>query len=505
MVTVIDTERVSLEEVSTTAPRAALLGPEERKRLAVEMLSGTWRVTELAGENGVSRKFLYQQAAKAEEALAQAFAPPPAEDEILFHLPVTREWLCQLVVTSVLVCHSSFRGVQELLEALFDYREMSLGTIHNIVGDAIKAARVVNGAEELSRVRFGAHDEIFQARLPVLVGMDIQSTYCYLLVADHHRDETTWGAHLLELTKAGLRPDFTVADFGTGLRAGQRAAWGDLPCHGDVFHAELEFGRLTVFLENRAYGTISARESLERKMTRAKNKNRGHKLSKQLALARKAEADAIGLADDIRLLCAWMKDDVLATAGPCWEQRCALYAFVIDELRQRESRCPHRIGPVLRLLSNQRDALLAFVRVQDERFAELATRLGIDPRWIHQMVQLQALSRHTDAYWRDHQRLIAELRGRFHQVETEIRQILQEIPRASSIVENLNSRLRSYFHLRRHVGSDYLEILRFFLNHRVFMRSDRPERVGKSPKELLTGQAHAHWLELLGYRRFKRA
>ena len=47
--------------------------------------------------------------------------------------------------------------------------------------------------------------------------------------------------------------------------------------------------------------------------------------------------------------------------------------------------------------------------------------------------------------------------------------------------------------------------LQFFLNHRAFMRSRRTERVGKTPKELLTGQAHAHWLELLGFQRLTPA
>ena len=76
--------------------------------------------------------------------------------------------------------------------------------------------------------------------------------------------------------------------------------------------------------------------------------------------------------------------------------------------------------------------------------------------------------------------------------------------RASSLVENLNSRLRTYFILRRHLGSDYLSLLQFFLNHRVLERSERPEREGKTPAELLTGQAHPHWLEMLGYTRFAR-
>ena len=73
--------------------------------------------------------------------------------------------------------------------------------------------------------------------------------------------------------------------------------------------------------------------------------------------------------------------------------------------------------------------------------------------------------------------------------------------RASSIIENINSRLRSYFFLRREIGSGYLALLQFFLNHRRFLRSERPERDDKSPAELLTGQPHPHWLEMLGYSR----
>ena len=82
--------------------------------------------------------------------------------------------------------------------------------------------------------------------------------------------------------------------------------------------------------------------------------------------------------------------------------------------------------------------------------------------------------------------------------------ISDRVVRASSLVENLNSRLRSYFFLRRQLGKDYLTLLQFFLNHRRYLRSEDPSRVGKSPAELLTGEPHAHWLELLGYTRFSR-
>jgi hypothetical protein len=85
-----------------------------------------------------------------------------------------------------------------------------------------------------------------------------------------------------------------------------------------------------------------------------------------------------------------------------------------------------------------------------------------------------------------------------------VQNLAQRVVRASSVIENINSRLRNYFSLRREIGSDYLVLLQFFLNHRRFLRSERPERVGKSPAELLTGQSHPHWLEMLGYTRFSR-
>ena len=55
--------------------------------------------------------------------------------------------------------------------------------------------------------------------------------------------------HLWDLTAKGLQPDYTVADGGKGLRAGQALAWPELPCHGDVFHALQELGQLSQTLD----------------------------------------------------------------------------------------------------------------------------------------------------------------------------------------------------------------------------------------------------------------
>ena len=98
-----------------------------------------------------------------------------------------------------------------------------------------------------------------------------------------------------------------------------------------------------------------------------------------------------------------------------------------------------------------------------------------------------------------------QLGERYHALVGLVRELRAGVVRASSVVENVNSRLRNYFFVRKEVGQGYLELLRFFLNHHRLQRSEREERVGKSPAELLSGQEQAHWLELLGHQRFARA
>ena len=200
---------------------AQRLLPQERRDLAIQVLAGAQPVSDLAREHEVSRKFLYQQAHTAQDALTRAFDPEPKTEKVLFYLPVTKSWLRQLVLALVFICHSSTRGVVELLRDLFDYR-ISLGTVHNIVHSAVPHAQRINQQYDLSTILIGVLDEIFQARDPVLVGVDAQSTFCFLLSPEEHRDADTWGIRLLELVDRGFAPVATIADFASGSAPGTR-------------------------------------------------------------------------------------------------------------------------------------------------------------------------------------------------------------------------------------------------------------------------------------------
>jgi hypothetical protein len=67
--------------------------------------------------------------------------------------------------------------------------------------------------------------------------------------------------------------------------------------------------------------------------------------------------------------------------------------------------------------------------------------------------------------------LRARIGAKFYTLFDAVSRPMADTPRSSSPVENLNSRLRPYFILRRHLGGSYLNLLRLFLNHRRFTRS----------------------------------
>jgi hypothetical protein len=481
------------------------LGSPQRYHLALHALAGTYAITALADQHHVSRKFVYQVAGAADRALRHAFDPAP-DDRTLFYLPVTKAWLRQVVLVLVFCCHSSFRGVIEALRDLFDY-DLSLGTVHNIVRDAVPAARRHNLGQDLSAVGIGAHDEIFQAHAPVLAGCDAETTYCYLLSPEEHRDTDTWAVRLLELKGRGFAPRATIADGGQALRAGQEVALPGVPCRGDTFHIQFEeVGPLLRAAEGRAYKAIEATSKLERQLATPGKWRDKHKqsLTGKLRYARQEEQEAVALAGDVALLVRWLREDVLAVAGPAHAVRQELYDFVVSELRARQGRWEHRLRPVCVALGNQRDVLLAFAAQLDEDLATVAQGCQVPVSLAREALQVQALSARDVRRGPREAALWRALGGRYQRLRAAVASVAAAVVRASSVVENLNSRLRSYFFLRREVGLDYLALLQFFLNHRRFQRSARRERVGKSPAELLSGQAQPHWLELLGYTRFSR-
>jgi hypothetical protein len=505
MSSIIDTLFAQKLKVSHAAH---LLTSFQRQNIGIQAIRGQIPIAHVAKRYGVSRKFVYEQKGKALEGIYKAFEKQPPNDKVLFYIPVTKQWLIQVALALIFICRASYQGVCEFFRDILDCH-ISKGTIHNIVHEHLKTAKEINAWQDLSSVQQGLHDEIYQGSEPVLVGCCARSTYCYLLSLEETCDANSWGVHLLDLRKKqNLCPDFTVIDGGKSARAGQKDAWKDIPAHGDIFHALKPFLELVIYLENRAVAALKIAGELKHKTKiprgKLKAEEKQRELIAKLASAEEASQKAFSLADEINILYSWLKNDILSLVGPSDIERKQLFQFVVQELQTREALCPHKIGPVCTYLENHSGNLLEFVPIMEMYFYEIAQEFEVPLEDVLSVYRLKGLPAAALRRWQKHDTLRCQLGQKFYWIDSLVDEVLNKIVRANSLVENLNSRLRTYFTLRRELGNEYLHFLRFFLNHRRFMRSEYAERVGKSPTELLTSKSHRHWLEMLGFQLFKK-
>jgi hypothetical protein len=145
----------------------------------------------------------------------------------------------------------------------------------------------------------------------------------------------------------------------------KKAAWGDTPCHGDVFHIRHQYEGLANTLSHVAQGATSRRKKMEIMIDRAGQASPDDGLVIALELARQTEVQALRLARGVRMLTPWLSHDVLALAGPDLATRQMLFDFIVTELAQREVQDARRMRPVRVAPQNQRDDLLAFAGILD--------------------------------------------------------------------------------------------------------------------------------------------
>src|ERR1700677_433740 len=92
--------------------RAKAMGSEQRCDMATRVLAGKESTSQAARDNQVSRKFVGEQAAKARQALHEAFAPPAdTPKDFLFWMPITKSWIQQAALSLALTCRGSERGI----------------------------------------------------------------------------------------------------------------------------------------------------------------------------------------------------------------------------------------------------------------------------------------------------------------------------------------------------------------------------------------------------------
>lgn len=483
---------------------AHILDLEQRKDLALKLISNDDSVSNMSRDNKVSRKFLYQQKDKALQAIDAEFREKD-DDEVLFNLPVTKSWLSSFVLCLLLHCRSSKRGVQKVFHDALDH-SISIGTIYNIESKAEAEAMSINASQDLSNINTAIPDELYHNDKPILSGVDAKSLYCYLLSQESHRDGDTWAIHLLDCQEQGLNPDRFIADDGSGLRAGHKTAYNNIPVDGDTFHIIKSMLETRLYFRNKYATAVTAWIDLADKMDNARLKGKGNKYSRKLNIAAQHEEDMFYLTQNIETLVSWMQMDVLQSAGLSFEDRSELYDFIVSEFKALEVIHSHRLKELRTSLENQKNQILGFVQVLEYAFHRIAVDHNVSEQQVWEMCSLLRCQHGSDKYSIRCIPLLTALGDeRFDALEDAVIEALGTTEKTSSMIENFNSRIRPYLFLRKIISNDYLGLLRFYFNHTPFLRSKHEYRQGKTAAEVMTGKAHPHWLEMLGLTKFTKA
>ena len=151
-----------------------------------------------------------------------------------------------------------------------------------------------------------------------------------------------------------------------------------VPCHGDVFHIQQQFEQVANGLARQAQGATTRRIKLEERIAQAKLKGKmTQKLTIQQVQAKRREAGLVARARDVKILLQWFEHDVMTLAGPALAVRQELYDFIVAELKQRAGKSYPSIRKLRTALHNQRDQLLAFAGVLDQKLAAIAVNFEL--------------------------------------------------------------------------------------------------------------------------------
>ena len=446
-------------------------------------------VSDISKESQISRTYIYQLKTNVYNYMESL-------DNTEDHAPsikIDKGFIERMVLSLSLDCHASTEGIRRNLASVFGLR-ISYGKISSILAEASERAEQFDAGIPLDGITQGANDEIFQGNTPVLTGIDTESTYVYLLSEADDRSAGTWQFFMEEQKGQGLELEVSISDAGTGLNAGIPKAFPDICIQPDIFHELRPVGVELARLEREAEKLIAGEATLEK---RASGKRPQKKTLEQLSQIHEKVDMAIQEYDLLRILFCWLVE-LTGFSGYPFQDTCKLAEWVLSEM---EASFPGRtklLGQAKKI-REKLPQILSFLQRMEEGFAAASQESGVPLEAFHIMYQQKAFHAYSWECSQMEYRLGELLGNNYESARQEFSRILDHTKRASSLVENLNSRIRVYMNLKRMVPEKYFILLKVYFNTRKYHRSRITERIGKSPLELMTGKEYPEFLEALGY------
>jgi len=446
-------------------------------------------VDEISSESGMNRSYIYEQKGKVKSYIERLDEEQDEAPVIL----LTKALMKRLVLSMALDCASSIDGIQRALESSLGIKASS-GYISGVISEAALRAQAFDDTISLEGIRQGANDEIFQCGTPILTGIDPETSYAYLLEEGKDRSAETWQLYMEDCKGRGLALETTINDGGTGLNAGIPKAFPEIIIQADTFHALHSMGKEINKAERKAEAAIKAEAELEQ---RAQGARPQQKTIEKLEKIRPETENAINVYDTLSILFSWLKA-LLGFSGYNIPDTMYLISFVLEEMQKLSTKFPG-INKEAEKIRKGLPSLLAFISRLEKAFESCGELYGIPPGAFRAMYQQMSYSEQSWEYLEIEYTLWDMLKDNYATARALFAQQLKIVKKASSLVENLNGRIRKYMDVKRAVPTGFFVLMKVYFNTRRYKRSRCKERIGKSPLELLTGKHQPEFLEALGF------
>ena len=486
-----------------------------RMQIGVTMLApnrARGEASRMAREHGVSRRTLYDIAAKTKAILLKglqpgrhgpacawphADRPQPAETVI----GVDRNRLVRgaLVLTDAGV---SQRDVQGCLAEMLD-TTVSLGWVNARLAELERQAEGVNLGWRPSVGEGLAGDELFAHGQPQLLVVGNDSLFIYALTQQPQRDGETWGCVLLDLPSS---PQF-ASDGGTGLAAG--VAEAGLPHQLDWDHLLRPLRHHDTQLERRAYAALEAVEARARLFEKAHTEKRLVQHLTQWEQLRRQADEAVARYDTFHALARQVDAEfamIEVTSGQLRDPETSRSR--LQALGEQLKTLPGRACGVLGTnLINWASGLVSYLPRLSQAMAPLIQTWGqpaisaLSRIW---QVEAERKRGHLspgqrqalEAIWHASLDEAAQLLDEhLFEVWDALSAILSRIWRGSMAAECVNSLLRPRLDAHKHADQGASELFRFLHNTHRF---ERGKRRGHSPADLVGITLPADRFTLLG-------
>lgn len=481
-------------------------------------------ITRLADAYNISRVSVYALEERVISRLAQQPVEPamplslsiPADSKESIKLRIDR-----LILTALFPGNASIRPTQAILKEALDVLR-SVGYISTLRVEAGQKAGAI-----LNRINYEPlgptilmRDETFFQGWPMLLTVDPVTTVITSAQVTLDRKADTWAVELMEIQEQGLSLAGLTEDMAKMYdKSVKLAEIEDVLQQKDTWHLERDGGKVHNALEKAAHGAITTVIKLEKALLK-KWDDAVFEEKYIPAVAKEEQAieqydefeewlghlcDALELVDirsgEIReaAVSQWLLGEVITGMEGIEHKRVKKYA---KTLRNHQSQLLTFLNWVAKALTEYDDTLSALIPDKNARqqFIQAVarswklnqTQINGHTRWKKEAAKAAALVES-----------LTDTNLQLAEFALSLRQILDASGRTSSLIESINSLLKSFFRNRK--GFKNRETMQAFLNlfvlwHNMRVYASRSKRGGKSPFQHAGIELESDdWLTLLGY------